>query len=272
MECNVKGLTVYYEVYGEGKPILLLHGSHVDHRLMKGCMEPVLGKKDGYKRIYIDLPGMGKTKAAEWITNSDEMLAVVLAFIEKILPIENFLLAGQSYGGYLARGVTHKMGNRIDGLFLLCPAIIANIKERDIPSHVILTKDDELLAELEVAQAKEFASMHVVQSREIWQRYRDEIVCGLKLADEPFLQKLQEQGYAFSFDPEDFEGPFTKPALVLAGRQDASVGYKDVWRIIDKYPRAAFVVLDKAGHHLQLEQADVFTCLVEEWLKRVEEG
>lgn len=47
---------------------------------------------------------------------------------------------------------------------------------------------------------------------------------------------------------------FTKPALFLLGRQAASVGYKDTWKISDNYPRATFAVLDKAGHNLQLEQ------------------
>ena len=46
--------------------------------------------KDNYKRIYIDLPGMGKSDSAEWITNSDIMLDVVIDFIEKIIPNENF--------------------------------------------------------------------------------------------------------------------------------------------------------------------------------------
>jgi len=65
-------------------------------------MEPIFAKKTGYKRIYIDLPGMGKTKAADWIINSDVMLEIVMAFIQKVIPGERFLLVGQSYGGYLS--------------------------------------------------------------------------------------------------------------------------------------------------------------------------
>ena len=60
MRCNVKNVEVNYEVYGEGKPIIIIHGSTVDHRLMTGCMEPIFNNRDGYKRIYLDLPGMGK--------------------------------------------------------------------------------------------------------------------------------------------------------------------------------------------------------------------
>lgn len=35
---------------------------HLDHRLMSGCMEPIFTKREGWRRIYIDLPGMGVTK------------------------------------------------------------------------------------------------------------------------------------------------------------------------------------------------------------------
>jgi len=74
-------------------------------------MEPVFKEKTAYKRIYFDLPGMGKTRAADWIANSDVMLDIVLEFIDHIIPGENFLLAGESYGGYLSRGILKKIPN-----------------------------------------------------------------------------------------------------------------------------------------------------------------
>jgi pimeloyl-ACP methyl ester carboxylesterase len=73
--CRIRDLEVYYEIAGEGKPIMMIHGMGVDHRTMKGCMEPVFQDRgDKWQRIYFDLPGMGRTKGVDWITNSDEML------------------------------------------------------------------------------------------------------------------------------------------------------------------------------------------------------
>jgi pimeloyl-ACP methyl ester carboxylesterase len=272
MKCNVENLEVNYEVYGDGKPIIMLHGYYPDHRLMVGCMEPVFSNREGYKRIYIDLPGMGKTKGENWIKNSDVMLDIVIDFIEKVIPNENFLLAGQSYGGYLSRGIIYKIANRVDGLLLLCTAIIADFKKRDIPPHIILKRDDDVLSQLEPSDAKDFNSIQVVQSKRIWERYRDEILSGIKLADDNFLRNLQENGYEFSFDVDTLNEKFNKPTLMLLGRQDSSVGYKDAWRTLDNYPRATFAVLDRAGHNLQVEQVDVFNCLVDEWITRVEEA
>jgi pimeloyl-ACP methyl ester carboxylesterase len=272
MECKIKNISINYETIGTGKPIIMLHGSHVDHRLMAGCMEPVFNSRDAYKRIYIDLPGMGKTKAEYWIINSDIMLDILIDFIEKVIPNENFLLAGESYGGYLSRGIVYKIANRVDGLLLICPAIIADMKKRNIPSHIILKRDEKLLSQLEPSDAEGFNSIQVVQSQRIWDRYRDEILSGIKLADNNFLNNLHENGYEFSFDVDRLNEKFNKPTLMLLGRQDSSVGYKDAWGILDNYPRATFAVLDRAGHNLQIEQEELFNSLINEWFIRVNDG
>lgn len=271
MECKLNNISVYYEEYGEGKPIIMIHGYYPDHRLMSGCMEPIFSKRSGYRRIYLDLPGMGKTKGAKWIGNSDEMLGVVLEFIDSVIPGQSFLLAGESYGGYLSRGVVYHKREQIDGLLLLCPVIIAEHSKRALPPKTVLYRDSALISKLSNEEAEEFDDMAVVQSEEVWERYSNEIVPGVKIADSPFLEKLRNEGYPFSFDVDRLNDKFTKPALFILGKQDTSVGYKDAWNILDNYPRGAFAVLDRAGHNLQLEQVKLYNALVNEWLDRVEE-
>jgi pimeloyl-ACP methyl ester carboxylesterase len=57
--CKVSKAELYYEEFGAGKPIIMIHGYSPDHRLMTGCMEPIFNTREGWRRIYIDLPGMG---------------------------------------------------------------------------------------------------------------------------------------------------------------------------------------------------------------------
>ncbi len=271
MKFKIKDLEINYEVYGTGKPIIMLHGYCVDHRLMTGCMEPIFENISGYKRIYLDLPGMGKSKGADFIKNADSMLEVIIEFIQEIIPNENFILIGQSYGGYLARGLIYKMGNRVDGLMLLCPVIKADAKERNVPFHVVLKMDKKLLSQIDPLEVEDFKSIQVVHSKKIWERYRDEILSGLKLGDKKFLNYFQENGYKFSFDLISVEKEFKKPTLMIFGRQDSCVGYKDALNILDKYPRATVAVLDRAGHNLHIEQEDMINSLVKEWIIRVKE-
>ena len=106
MQFVYRDVKINYEIYGSGIPVVMIHGCQPDHRLMKGCMEPVFQTIEPlFQRIYFDLPGMGLTKAEPWIENSDHILEIITGFINGIIPRKRFILAGESYGGYLARGL-----------------------------------------------------------------------------------------------------------------------------------------------------------------------
>lgn len=247
----------------------MLHGFSTDHRLLLGCMEPILSHRNGWRRIYPDLPGMGMSRSQPIIENSDQMLDFLAEFIEAVAPGEHFVLAGQSYGGYLARGITYRMSNRMDGLLLICPLIFPDYTKRVLPQHVTIVKDTNLISSLTPEEAGNFEAIAVVQTREIWERYRDEVLAGVRIADQVSLTRLLGH-FAFSFDVDRVSRPFEKPSLIIVGRQDSAVGYRDAWSILDNYPRCTFAILDSAGHNLQIEQEDPVHALVNEWLERVE--
>lgn len=261
MEGKIKNISLNYEVIGEGKPIVMIHGYSVDHRLMIGCMERVFVNKNNYKRIYIDLPGMGKSQTADWIKTADDMLDIIIELIEKIIPNQNFLLAGESYGGYLSRGIVKKMQSRVDGLLLICPVIIPDSEKRNVPEPVVLLKDNAL-------SSGEIDDDLVVQTEKICKRYKEEVLSGIKISNHEFLKKFKQTGYSYSFDVDNLDKKFDRPSLIILGRQDSCVGYKDAWNILENFPRASFAVIDMAGHNLQVEQEKVFSSLVNDWIMR----
>ncbi|WP_313800810.1 alpha/beta hydrolase [Cytobacillus sp.] len=266
--CKVEQAEIFYEDIGEGVPIIMIHGFSLDHRLMTGCMEPVFSKREGWRRIYIDLPGMGLTKNYNEISSSDDMLNAVLQFIETIIPGQEYLVAGESYGGYIARGLIRKQQELILGAAFICPLIIPLVKDRTVEKHRIMKTDEKFITQLSKEELEDFKSNNVVLDEYTWLRYNQEILSGGKIGDEKLL-KVVKDNYGFSFEID--QGNFDKPSVFFLGRQDSSVGYKDALDLINKYPRGTFTVLDKAGHNLQIEQPQVFTILVEEWLDRIEE-
>jgi pimeloyl-ACP methyl ester carboxylesterase len=234
-------------------------------------MEPIMKKRRGWKRIYPDLPGTGKTPSEEWITTSDQMLEIVVDFINAVIPAQRFVLAGCSYGGYLARGTTYRMPERVEGLLLICPVVTTAQAERTLPKHVTLVKGDSFASDLNTQEAQMFKTFAVVQTRKIFERTRNEIFPGLKIADTKFLGKIESHGYPFTFHVDAPSIIFEKPTLILVGRQDSMVGYHDSLKILENYPRATLAILDRAGHNLQIEQEPLFNALADEWLDRVEE-
>lgn len=237
---------------------------------MLGCMEPLFQKRKGYQRIYLDLPGMGRSPASDRISSTDDMLDVVISFIKNSIPNQNFLLAGESYGGYLARGIVLKLGRFINGLLLICPVVVADSKQRNRPSDSVVCRDDVFLTTLSPDEAKQYCSMGAVQTERIFRRFQNEIMSGLEMVNPDFIKKLRKK-YSFSSDIDKTASEkYNKPVLLLAGRQDSCVGYHDLWKIIENYPRATFAVLDMAGHNLQIEQPGLFNCLVSDWITRTE--
>ncbi len=266
--CKVQQAEIFYEDIGEGTPIIMIHGFSPDHRLMSGCMEPVFENRTGWRRIYLDLPGMGQSKNYNEITSSDEMLNAVVEFIQTIIPDQHYIVVGESYGGYIARGIIHKQEQHILGAAFICPVIKPFAKDRIVGKHQIVKTEEKFLKTLTQSELEDFKTKNVVLNESTWVRYNQEIVSGIRIADIPFLEKVQKN-YGFSFEVD--QSVFSKPSLFLMGKQDAVVGYMDALALQDKYPRGTFATLDKAGHNLQIEQPQLFNALVREWLARLED-
>lgn len=100
-------IELFHDIKGTGLPILMIHGFSLDHRVMAGCMEPLFVNRTDFQRIYFDMPGMGMTQSHDDIQGSEDMLDFICGFIDRVIPGGDFAIAGESYGGYLARGVAH---------------------------------------------------------------------------------------------------------------------------------------------------------------------
>jgi pimeloyl-ACP methyl ester carboxylesterase len=270
MICEVDNLYFQYEIRGEGMPVLMIHGFGIDRNVMIGCMEPIFENRTGWKRIYFDLPGMGRTSAPHWLNNADQLFEAVLSFINKIAGEDSFLVAGESYGAYLARAIIKAMPKRLKGALLICPVVVADRKRRDLPKQQIFVKDASFLAGIEETEYKHlFERVLVVQDQKRWNRFTQDIIPGMSTKDRAFLKQFQERGYSLSFDVDKLDRPFNRPSLILAGRQDTSVGYRDSVKLLENFSRGTFAILDRAGHGLEVEQESIFNCLVDEWLNRV---
>lgn len=269
MQCKVRNLDIYYEESGAGRPLFVLHGMPLDHRHILNDLEPVFEKRTGWRRIYPDLPGMGQTRAADWITHQDHMLDILLDFIDAVATGERLAVAGTSYGGYLARGVVHHRGAQVDGLMINVPFITQDPQKLVLPKHQVIHEDADFLAALQPSE-QDLRDIVVAQSLALLDVDRRFLRPAAAIADQPFLDRL-DHDFSFSFDVDTLPQPFPAPALILTGRFDPWVGYREAYQLLDSYPRATFAVLDRAGHALSVEQPVLFRALVGEWLDRVEE-
>ena len=267
---RIKNVDIYHGVMGEGQPIIFLHGNPADHRSMVSAFEPIFEKRPGWKRFYLDLPGMGQTKGVEWIKSNDHILEVVLAFIEETMPGERFLVVGESFGGYMAQGVAHYRSELMDGMFLLSPATNVPPSDRKLPGQSVIYTEDEYVQSLSPELQGMLGQVAVAHTREVGERLIKDYISAIQISDQPFLKRVRER-YSFSFDPNDPSVRYEFPALIVTGRQDNIVGYEDQLTLHQKFLRGTLAVLDRSGHVGELEQPVLFNALVNEWLDRVEE-
>jgi pimeloyl-ACP methyl ester carboxylesterase len=275
VKCETDTATIDYEEHGEGRAIVFLHGWTMNRRLEIADYEPIFSARVGWRRIYLDLPGMGLS-VAKRIGNQDDMLVALLAFIERVLPGERFVLAGTSLGSYLARGIAVRLRQRIDGLLLRVPAVIPDTARRTLPAFEPLVRDEALVASLDEQERAALGNV-LVQAPgylDALRRKSHALVQPAIEACAPFVPQMRAdpKRYAFSFDLAAAEKSFTKPTLIVAGRQDTTVGYRDAWAILESYPRATVAVLDRADHVWPVESPALLAALVDDWLGRIEKA
>lgn len=257
MECRINEVRVNYVEHGSGVPLVALHGAGVDHREIEAAIEAVV-PGEGYRRIYPDLPGMGRTTTAGLSCN-DDVVTLIGDFIDRLVEGPALLL-GHSYGAYVARGVAARRQDRALGLALLCPI---GERTRNVPEPSVVRTDADAYDQLEPAQRAGFDEYFVVRTSATARRYREHVVPGTTLVDEAALGRIFA-GWKVDVGSDIFSAP----TLIVAGRRDSVAGYIDAGDLLEPYPRSTLALIEDAGHALMHERPELFASLFVDWLDR----
>jgi len=114
-----KGINVHYKDVGNGLPMIFLHGSSSSLH----TWDKLAGHlKDGYRVIRMDLPGFGLTgphpQQEYSVVAYEEFLSDFIAH----LGLDNFILAGNSWGGVLAWYYAARHPDKVSALILIASA------------------------------------------------------------------------------------------------------------------------------------------------------
>jgi pimeloyl-ACP methyl ester carboxylesterase len=254
MQQRIGDVVLSYAEHGRGEPLVALHGAGVDHRDVESAVEALV--PEGYRRIYLDLPGMGCSTAGG-LTSNDDVVTVLAAFVEQ-LGAGPVRLLGHSYGAYLARGLAVRRPDLLRGLALLCPV---GDGSDAVPEPVVVRQDPDAYDELEPGQRAGFDEYFVVRTRRTARRYRDAVLPGTRLADQAALERIFAR-WTIELGPHRFPGP----TLVVAGRQDSTAGAAHAAELAADHPHCTLAVLDGAGHALMHERPELLGALLRDWL------
>lgn len=122
---NVNGIQFAYQKYGQGKPLILLHGYPLDNSIWDKVV-PLLEKD--FLVICPDLRGFGESEVIEDEYKIVDMADDILGLLDH-LGIDNTAIAGHSMGGYVTLAFASSYPERVTGLGLIATQALADTAE-----------------------------------------------------------------------------------------------------------------------------------------------
>ena len=111
---------------GRGKPLVLLHGFPMDHRLWDSPLSLLI---DNFDVILPDFRGFGKSITTDISYSIDDMANDVIHLLD-YLGINQAIVAGHSMGGYAALSFAKSFPDRLLGLGLIATQSLPDTPER----------------------------------------------------------------------------------------------------------------------------------------------
>lgn len=256
----------YTVVEGSGVPVVMLHGMGVDHRSLMVLDDAF---PEGVQRIYVDLPGYGRTSALPAPGGLPELVDWFAETIDDLVGSRaRFALLGNSMGGLLARDLLSRKPQRVLGMALIAPVVNPVYAHRTVARHVVNDPNPDLTSNLPQDKVVDFLQMGVNQSFEAWRRYQRYILPGTASCDREANERLSDR-YWLDTEPESRFGTYSGPMLIVVGKEDQIVGYEDQRALLSHYPEAVFHIVDPAGHNIHIDNPEAVKPLVRHWAQRL---
>ena len=262
---KVNDINMYYEVYGEGEPFVLITGLSAD---LTGWILQIADFSREYQVMAFDNRGSGRTDAPD-IPYSIEMMADDTAGLMDVLNIEKAHILGLSMGGCIAQELALRYPGRVKSM------ILAATLARPFPRtfHFLHTMSNML---------KEGVSREsYIRLQLLWlftDKYFENADNIQMVLDGMLSSPYPDISYAYDrkiaamqgFDTRNRLGQIKIPTLVLVGREDTLVPVQLSEELAEGIPDAEMVVLDGGGHAFSGEISEKFNQAVLEFLAKVD--
>jgi 3-oxoadipate enol-lactonase len=264
---EVDGGRIYYEVEGDGHPLLLIHGGLGDLRMWDGQV-PAFAER--YRVIRYDTRGFGRTETEDVEFSNRADAAAVLDHVAA----DSAHVVGQSRGGVIGLDLLLEHPGRVDAFISVAGGIGGFMPQ--LPEGVSPPPWDEMERFWE---AKDWAALAELETQvwvDGWGQPSTRV--------DPTLRRLVHGWILTSYEagkpegrPQPLEPPAAErlaevrvPTLVMVGAVDEPGGVVAERHLAASVDGARLVEFPGVAHMIQLEEPERFNALVLEFLAGVE--
>jgi pimeloyl-ACP methyl ester carboxylesterase len=258
---SVNGLGLFYEIEGEGEPVVLIPGFAAG-RWIWFKQTADLSRK--FRVIVFDPRGVSASDKPEG-SQTIGLLADDIAHLLEKIGIESAHIVGASFGGFVAQEFALKYPAMTRKLVLCCtsfggPNHVAPDRETllALASTKGLNSEERMRANLLLAFTPEYLQTQTAEvAHVVHLRATNEV------PEHIYMNQLQA---AVSFNAESRVERIAGPTLVLSGDADVIVPVQNSRNLAAKIPGAQLQIIKGGSHTFFIEQAEQFNQIVSEFL------
>ncbi len=266
----INGAEIYHEVLGEGPAVLVLHGGPgMDHTYFRPDFDRLAER---HRLVYLDHRLQGRSGRAPIDTLTIEQSADDAAALLDRLGIDRAVIAGHSYGGFIAQELALRHPDRLAAL-LLISTTPGQIGETDDPDADQGPRPPQgfidAISTAPTTDAEYEAMAPTVLSYYFHRLSWDEAApafADMRYDAEAFVRGMSVLRGWSSVDRLD---QIAVPTLVLVGRHDVPTSWPQSVRIARRIARSELVILEDSGHFPWMEEPDAFWAATDHWLARI---
>jgi pimeloyl-ACP methyl ester carboxylesterase len=245
---QIAGKNIFYRVYGNGKPVMLVHGFGETGDVWKN---QVAFLKDSFQLIVPDLPGSGQSEMIEDM--SMEGMAEILKQIINNEKIGKLSMIGHSMGGYITLAFAKKYADHLNAFGLFHSTAYADSEEKKSTRR----KGIEFMRKNGTAEFLKTTTPNLFSPLTLDKRPQliDEFLRSLNNFSVPAFVSYYE---AMMQRPDNTEllKTTTLPVLFVLGEYDNAVPLQDSLRLVHLPEKSYIHILHQSGHMGMLEEEE----------------
>lgn len=252
----------FYELHGEGNPIVLISGYSCDHSFWDLIFDELL---ENFQVLAFDNRGVGQTQDKGTPLNLNEMAEETFQLIQK-LGIKRPTLIGQSMGGILSQLIAKKHPNDIDSLIIMNSAAKINARTlMALESFVKLLKEESPIDSVIEASMPWFFSPRFLAKPKNVNAFKQNLMTN------PFPQTFNDLSRQFNalktYDASANPESISLRTLVIGAKDDIACPPEEGEQLAKSIEGAKFVTVP-GGHSSPLEVPEEIIKLLKEFLSK----